>query len=785
MPSALWAVPRFVAHFASFGQVLLYLPLALDIAGKECMLALSLLLTVSFGFSATLHLVTRNTRLRPLSKMISALQPFLIPVLLLLTLNLYSSSPTASPTLRERLTQHHSSSSSSSTSPASSYLADLTSTPFFHSLVSLARAAPSYWEKILRTSSPLFTILEGLCTLLCIQSVSRFTLARIDDSRSPDLLKMGVLIVAAVLYVGSAYFLYESYGAVPDTISATLIGVAVTAILFLSGISFSMHQGNVIEASLQLAYAVFQIFHLSSRPQMYSGGLLRHVFKAHGANGHPPLPPVLLESLEAVTRFASQTFGAAVDFAMAASSALPFSVIVLLFYRVLVLYAATRVVLALKRRTGGYEDNRKLSEEEPFARFMTVALAYARSLLIAVYTHLLLLSTSPTHEQTFWRWSNVFLVQLLWAVEIRLGQHMDEDGTGRWKTESSSADRRSKFLSVWPQLADELTAYLKGENMPEEAVQWFKRNLDHNTPGGKLNRGISVVDTVEILKGSELTDDEYRESATLGWCIELLQAYFLVADDMMDQSITRRGQPCWYRVDGVGNIAINDAFMLEAAIYYLLKKHFRQQKYYVDILELFLETTFQTELGQLIDLITAPEDHVDLSKFSLEKHHLIVVYKTAYYSFYLPVALAMHYQGVTSPAAFKKALDILIPMGEYFQVQDDYLDCYGTPEQIGKIGTDILDNKCSWLINTAIKIASPEQRKVLDENYGVKSSESEAKVKAVFVELELQRRFEEYEADSYARINGLINEIPEQGTEEGLKREVFQSFLAKVYKRQK
>jgi hypothetical protein len=27
-----------------------------------------------------------------------------------------------------------------------------------------------------------------------------------------------------------------------------------------------------------------------------------------------------------------------------------------------------------------------------------------------------------------------------------------------------------------------------------------------------------------------------------------LQAMFLVADDMMDASITRRGSPCWYRM---------------------------------------------------------------------------------------------------------------------------------------------------------------------------------------------------------------------------------------------
>jgi farnesyl diphosphate synthase len=289
-----------------------------------------------------------------------------------------------------------------------------------------------------------------------------------------------------------------------------------------------------------------------------------------------------------------------------------------------------------------------------------------------------------------------------------------------------------------------------------------------------------VPDSVSQLLGRPLSDDEFRMSATLGWLTELLQAFFLVSDDIMDGSITRRGEPCWYRQTGVGMIAINDAFMLESSIFLILKKHFRSHPAYLDLIELFHEVTWQTELGQLCDLITAPEDNVDLNNFSMDKYTFIVIYKTAYYSFYLPVALALHYLQLATPENLRQAHDILIPMGEYFQIQDDWLDAFGDPAVIGKIGTDIKDNKCGWLINQALQIVTPEQRRLLDENYGQKDDAKEAKVKELYNELNLNQRYKDYEEKRVGELRQLISKVDESS---GLKQGVFETFLAKIYKR--
>ena len=76
----------------------------------------------------------------------------------------------------------------------------------------------------------------------------------------------------------------------------------------------------------------------------------------------------------------------------------------------------------------------------------------------------------------------------------------------------------------------------------------------------------------------------------------------------------------------------------------------------------------------------------------------------------------------------------------------------------GKIGTDIQDNKCSWLVVQCLQRASPEQRQILQENYGQKEAEKVARVKALYEEMNLSAVYMQYEEDSYNHIMGLIEQ---------------------------
>jgi farnesyl diphosphate synthase len=218
---------------------------------------------------------------------------------------------------------------------------------------------------------------------------------------------------------------------------------------------------------------------------------------------------------------------------------------------------------------------------------------------------------------------------------------------------------------------------------------------------------------------------------------------------------------------------------------------------------------------------------VDLSKYTLETYMRIVTYKTAFYTFYLPAASAMHLSGLTDPAAFALARDICVRLGQFFQIQDDYLDCYGDPAVIGKVGTDIEDNKCSWLVVQALTRCTDAQRTVFQArhgwhradvwmhciahvwmppavhrsctartvahrvfpappppaaaqlNYGQNDPAKVAAIKAVYAELELEEVYKAYEASSYEELSALIT------GQTLLPQALFMDMLTKIHKRVK
>ncbi|PON90321.1 Polyprenyl synthetase [Trema orientale] len=99
----------------------------------------------------------------------------------------------------------------------------------------------------------------------------------------------------------------------------------------------------------------------------------------------------------------------------------------------------------------------------------------------------------------------------------------------------------------------------------------------------------------------------------------------------------------------------NDGVILRTHISRILKDHFRDKPYHVDLLDLFNEVACALLMsGENLD------NHVDVK-------------------------------------------NILVEMGIYFQVQ---------------VGTDVEDFKCSWLVVKAYELSNEEQKKILYENYG-------------------------------------------------------------------
>ncbi|CAG2167130.1 unnamed protein product [Oppiella nova] len=246
----------------------------------------------------------------------------------------------------------------------------------------------------------------------------------------------------------------------------------------------------------------------------------------------------------------------------------------------------------------------------------------------------------------------------------------------------------------------------------------------------------------------------------LGASVEILQAFALIYDDVMDQSSTRRGRPCWYKQDDVGLQALNDGVILKNECFHTLKLFFGHKKSYLNIMETFHEMMRYTTYGQHMDMAsncnnTGPR--FDL--FTKSRYETIVKYKTSYYTFVLPVRLAMYLFGMESKSAHRQAEELLLKIGYLFQIQDDFIDCFGDPTVTGKQGSDIADGKCCWPVVRALELCDESQRRDLVANYGMKCEQNVNKCKEIFIQLNLRDVYLKEELTIYEEICGDLQNL--------------------------
>lgn len=154
-------------------------------------------------------------------------------------------------------------------------------------------------------------------------------------------------------------------------------------------------------------------------------------------------------------------------------------------------------------------------------------------------------------------------------------------------------------------------------------------------------------------------------------CIFSLQFQFQssleISDDVID-SYERRQTPK-NEEEEIGVKAINDSMLVENGLYSILRKHFSGRPCYLPALELFHDATLKSAMGQTLEFFANKDGQPDLTAFTMSRYNAIVKYSTSYYSFYLPVALAMYLSSRFDPEMHRQARTILMEMGHFYQVQ--------------------------------------------------------------------------------------------------------------------
>ena len=238
----------------------------------------------------------------------------------------------------------------------------------------------------------------------------------------------------------------------------------------------------------------------------------------------------------------------------------------------------------------------------------------------------------------------------------------------------------------------------------------------------ELDLGGKRVRPVLMLMGYNLYREDVDTILPQAAGLETYHNHTLLHDDVMDHADMRRGKPTVHNVwDENTAILSGDAMLILA---YRLMAQCPADKL-PQVLGIFTETTMEICEGQQWDMEF--ETRMDVK---VDEYVEMIRLKT---SVLLAAALKIGACLAGAPEEdARKLYDFGMKMGLAFQLQDDWLDVYGDPKVFGKnIGGDILCNKKTYMLITALQQADDAQRAELEGWLSATNCEPAEKIAAV------------------------------------------------------
>jgi geranylgeranyl diphosphate synthase type II len=249
-------------------------------------------------------------------------------------------------------------------------------------------------------------------------------------------------------------------------------------------------------------------------------------------------------------------------------------------------------------------------------------------------------------------------------------------------------------------LAAAFASRFSNRHFPQQPESLYEPAEYFLTMGGKRIR------PVLCLMGNELFAPIEEDAWPMATAIELFHNFTLIHDDIMDRAPLRRGMTTVHEKFGSPTAILAGDVMMVVSYDYISRvssPHIRR------ILHLYNQTASYVCEGQQLDMDFEKRSAVRMDEYL----HMIGLKTSVLLAASLQIGAILGGAGLGNQ---DKIYQFGKNLGLAFQIQDDYLDCYGDAAKFGKQpGGDILAGKKTFLLVKTLEVATDTQRRRLRE----------------------------------------------------------------------